>query len=571
LITPGARLIKLREIIDRKGFVRIMEAHNGLSGLVAETTKIQSGDEVLEYDGLWESSLTDSASKGLPDVELVGVESRLASIDQILGVTTKPMIVDGDTGRSAVEFEYLVRNLERLGVSAVIIEDKVFPKRNSLDTSARQTLEDPGEFAKKIERGKKGSLTEEFMIIARLESLIAGAGLADALDRAETYIKAGVDGIMIHSQQKQHDEIIAFADAYGPLCERLGRRPILVCVPTTYNLITDQELADRGFDVMIHANHLLRSAYKAMQQAAEAILVNDRGFEAEPICTSTAEIFTAVGFERIKEQDKEYSSDQRLSIIIPAAGNDPVLPNGPKSMIQIAGQTILDRQIESLRRSGLTNNKVVVVRGHEGSQFTRTDVEYCENDRYQDTQSLYSLFCAKSAMADGFVLVYSDILFNEDLMRRLAASNGDIVLAVDNSYRYHKHLVDKQLDLVVSGRANSVRRALQPNSLVQVNQIGKSISPDIADYEFVGMAYFSEAGAEILQKVFQDCNERGSGPLHESPSLEQAKITDILQEIIDRGFKVQGLETSMGWIEIHNQHDVDTAESELVQAQPAGR
>ena len=484
-------------------------------------------------------------------------------------MTTKPIVVDGDTGRSATEFEYLVRNLERLGVSAVIIEDKVFPKRNSLDTSARQTLEDPAEFAQKIERGKKGSLTEEFMIIARLESLIAGAGLVDALERAETYINAGVDGIMIHSQQKQPDEIMAFADAYGPMCERLGRRPILVCVPTTYNLMTDQELADRGFNVIIHANHLLRSAYKAMKQAAEAILVHDRGFEAEPICTPTSEVFTAVGFERIKEQDKEYSSDQRLSVIIPAACNDPVLPSGPKSMIKIAGQTILDRQIESLRRSGLTNNKVVVVRGHEGSQFTRTDVEYCENDRYQDTQSLYSLFCAKSAMAEGFILLYSDILFNEDLIRRLAASDGDIVLVVDNSYRYHRHLVDKQLDLVVSGRANSARRALQPNSLVEINQIGKSLSTATADYEFVGMAYFSEAGAEILQKVYQDCKEHESGPLHESPSLEQAKITDILQEIIDRGFKVQGLETSMGWIEIHNQQDIVSAEKELGQPQAA--
>jgi phosphoenolpyruvate mutase len=570
LITPGARLTQLRELIARKGFVRIMEAHNGLSGLVAETTIIQSGNKVLEYDGLWESSLTDSASKGLPDVELVGVESRLASIDQILGVTTKPIIVDGDTGRSAVEFEYLVRNLERLGVSAVIIEDKVFPKRNSLDTSARQTLEDPAEFAQKIERGKKGSLTEEFMIIARLESLIAGTGLADALERAEAYIKAGVDGIMIHSQQKQPDEILAFADAYRPLCERLGHRPILVCVPTTYNLITDQELADRGFNVIIHANHLLRASYKAMQQAALAILTNDRGFEAEPLITPTAEIFRAVGFERIKEQDKEYSSDQRLSIIIPAAGKDPVLPNGPKSMINIAGQTILDRQMESLRRSGLTNNKVIVVRGHEGSQFTRTDVEYLDNDRYLDTQSLYSLFFAKSAMTEGFVLVYSDILFKEDLMRRLAASNGDIVLAVDNSYRYHRHEVDKRLDLVVSGRADSARRVLQPNSLVSINQIGKNISFETADYEFVGMAYFSEAGAEILQKVYQDCKDRGGGPLHESTSLEQAQISDILQEIIDRGFNVQGLETSMGWMEIHNEQDIGVAEEQLAQLQLTG-
>ena len=199
---------------DRKGFVLIIEAHNGLSALVGEAAKFEMDQEIIESDGFWASSLTDSAAKGLPDVELVGPESRLSTINEILGVTSKPIIVDGDTGRSGVEFEYMVRNLERLGVSAVIIEDKVFPKRNSLDTSAKQTLADADEFAQKIDQGKKEALTSEFMIIARLESLIAGTGLADALNRAEKYIHAGADGIMIHSQKSQPDEILAFAESY---------------------------------------------------------------------------------------------------------------------------------------------------------------------------------------------------------------------------------------------------------------------------------------------------------------------------------------------------------------------
>ena len=250
------------------------------------------------------------------------------------------------------------------------------------------------------------------MIIARLESLIAGTGLEDALSRAATYIRAGVDGIMIHSQKSQPDEIFAFAQAYPKLCDDLGRRPVLVSVPTTYNLITDRELAERGFNILIHANHLLRSSHKAMEEAALSILANDRGFESEALCTPTSKIFEVVGFNEIKEQDQLYDKQQRYSIIIPSAGKDPVFSESPKSMIEVGGKTILDHQIERLHQAGLTNNKVVVVRGHEGGQFTRTDVEYCENDNYLNAHSLYSLFCAEQDMPDGFLLIYSDVLFD---------------------------------------------------------------------------------------------------------------------------------------------------------------
>ena len=306
-ITPGSRLRALRECIERKGFARIMESHSGLSGIIAETAQVRKGGEVIEFDGLWESSLTDSATKGLPDASIVGFDSRTHTIDEILNVTTKPIIVDGDTGGEPAQFEYLVRHLERLGVSGVIIEDKVFPKRNSLDGSASQKLEDPRVFAEKIKCGKEVTATEDFMIIARLESLIAGAGMDDALRRAELYVRSGTDGIMIHSSQSEPDEILVFAEAYSNLCRRLGRRPALVCVPTTYNTITDLELAARGFDIIIHANHLLRAAYKAMCQVALNILENGRSMEADPLCAPVPEIFSCVGFDRITEKDRQRS------------------------------------------------------------------------------------------------------------------------------------------------------------------------------------------------------------------------------------------------------------------------
>ena len=301
---PWQRLQALRDCIATKGFARIIEAHSGLSGIIGESARVEKDGEVIEYDGLWESSLTDSASKGLPDASIVGYDSRTHTIDEILNVTTKPIIVDGDTGIEPVQFGYLVNRLERLGVSAVIIEDKVYPKRNSLDASASQELEDPTAFSAKIEVGKAVALTDEFMVIARLESLIAGTGLQDALERAEQYMLAGADGIMIHTNKQGPDEILAFAEAYEPLCRRLGRRPVLVSVPTTYNTITDAELVTCGFNIIIHANHLLRAAHKAMSEVARTILASGRSLEADPLCAPVPEIFSTVGFDIIVSNDR---------------------------------------------------------------------------------------------------------------------------------------------------------------------------------------------------------------------------------------------------------------------------
>lgn len=303
-VMPLQRLKSLKQCIARKGFACLLEAHSGLSGIVVERARLERNGQVIEFDGLWESSLTDSATKGLPDASIVGFDSRAHTIDEILNVTSKPIVVDGDTGGEPSQFEYMVRRLERMGVSAVIIEDKVYPKRNSLESKATQTLEDPAAFSEKIKAGKKVALNDEFMIIARLESLIAGMGLEDALERAEQYIRAGADGIMIHSSKQDPNDILAFADSYQELCQRMGVRPYLVCVPTTYNTITDAELVGRGFNIIIHANHILRAAYKAMNEVALAILAGGRSLEADPICAPVSEIFSTVGLDHINQEDK---------------------------------------------------------------------------------------------------------------------------------------------------------------------------------------------------------------------------------------------------------------------------
>ena len=291
-ITPGKRMKTLRRLIAVKPIVRILEAHNGLTGLIVEKTSIEKDGRKLEFDGIWESSLTDSTAKGKPDTELVDFSSRFSTIEEILEVTTKPIIVDGDTGGRIEHFKFRVKTLERLGVSAIIIEDKIGDKRNSLfGTTVPQQQDSIEHFSQKIHEGKQSQITTDFMIIARVESLILKKGMADALKRTEAYIAAGADGIMIHSKEKDGKEIIEFCEKF----QKFETKVPLIVVPSTYAHMTESELQDLGINVIIYANHLLRSAYPSMIKAAQSILENRRAKEAsEEYCMSIKDIITLI-------------------------------------------------------------------------------------------------------------------------------------------------------------------------------------------------------------------------------------------------------------------------------------
>lgn len=276
-VTPQARLSSLRRLLAAKPVVRIIESHNGLTGLIAEHTSVEVNGQHREFDGMWASSLTDSTSKGKPDIEAVDLTTRLHDLNDTLEVTTKPVIYDGDTGGKLEHFVFTVRTLERLGISAVIIEDKVGLKQNSLfGTDAIQTQDTIEGFCNKIKAGKDAQITRDFMIISRCESLIAGKPVEDALERCHAYVAAGADGVMIHSKNKSGEDIKEF-------CLRFRTKdphtPI-VAVPTTYNQFTEEELAEWGINIVIYANHMLRAAYPAMVKCAERILETSRSLEA---------------------------------------------------------------------------------------------------------------------------------------------------------------------------------------------------------------------------------------------------------------------------------------------------
>tara|TARA_B100000787_G_scaffold34901_1_gene24246 strand:+ start:12486 stop:13787 length:1302 start_codon:yes stop_codon:yes gene_type:complete len=289
--TPDLRRNKLRRLLDAKPQLRFMEAHNGLTGLIVENIGIDTLGARKEFDGMWGSSLTESTAKGKPDIEAVDVTSRAQTLNDILEVTTKPIIYDADTGGKIEHFKFTVRTLERLGVSAAIIEDKIGLKKNSLFGNEVAQQQDSIEgFCEKIKAGKKAQVTDEFMVIARIESLILEAGMEDAVERAKAYIEAGADGIMIHSRLKDPAEIFEFCDQYA----QFERRVPLIAVPSSYNQVTEEELHERGVDIVIYANHLLRAAYPAMIDAATSILENCRSAELDSKLLSIKDILELI-------------------------------------------------------------------------------------------------------------------------------------------------------------------------------------------------------------------------------------------------------------------------------------
>lgn len=289
LSLPETRRSRLRKLMAYKPCLSVCEAHNGLTGLIVEKTAVDTPQGRKQFDAIWVSSLCDSTAKGKPDIELVDTTSRLNTLEEIMEVTTKPIILDGDTGGRIEHFIYNVQTLERMGISAIIIEDKKGLKKNSLFGAGVGQMQDSIEdFCQKITAGKNAQKTRDFMIIARCESLILEQGLEEALTRCRAYVAAGADGIMIHSKQKSPEEVYAFCDAF----RRDDPKTPIVVVPTTFNGETEAQLAAHGINIVIHANHLIRSAFPAMQATARSILENGRSKEADQLCMSIKEILS---------------------------------------------------------------------------------------------------------------------------------------------------------------------------------------------------------------------------------------------------------------------------------------
>ena len=366
-LLPAQRLKRLKALLSEKKGLRIIEAHDGLSGVIGSTAKhTDNNNNTTEFDGLWISSLTDSAAKAHPDTEVIDVSSRLQTIQEVLQVTDKPVIVDGDTGGEPTQFEYFCSKLENMGVSAVVIEDKTYPKRNSLDADVAHILEDPHQFATKVNRAKAVCLSNDFMIFTRIESFIAKRDLDDAIYRANIYLDSDADGILIHSSQTSPEQVYSFVEAYKKLCEKKKIYKPLICVPTTYNQETDDQLFESGINIVIYANHLLRAAHKAMSETCQTILAHHRSTETLDKISSVKDIMRDVGFYDVKDKDMQYDGDATPVIILgsgkPVGFENTKMTDTAISSIMIDGKPLLQWQVKTLKESGLKN--IVLISGY---------------------------------------------------------------------------------------------------------------------------------------------------------------------------------------------------------------
>lgn len=549
-ILPSKRRQQLRQLLHSKSGLRIIEAHDGLSGLIGSTISVKD----QQFDGLWVSSLTDSAAKGHPDTEVIDTSSRLLTIQEILQVTDKPIIVDGDTGGQPTQFEYFCSKLENVGVSAVIIEDKKHPKRNSLEKDAIQKLEDPHEFATKVNRAKDVCLSDDFMIFTRIESFIAGCGLDDAIQRASIYLDSKADGIFIHSNVNTPEQIYAFMDAYKKLCDKKGFYKPVVCVPTTYNQVTDAELFEKGFSMVIYANHQLRAAYKAMVDVCESILENKRSYESLEKIAPVSAILEAVGFPDVKTKDVQYKKNTMPVVILgsgkPAGFSGTAMENLPVSSIPIAGETLIERQIATLKELELTD--VTLVSGYGRDQLPNLSINEVNNKDFSSTKVANSLMLAQDKLANGFIMVFGDIIFHKKLLSNYLLNNSsDIVLLVDSSFNLNtRQSIKPTTDLVVlSEEHHHIRK---PNMLTEhVVDIGTHIPVDQATHEFIGIAKFSRRGFELLNAAYKKLNKSA------------LDFNAVIKTLIDDGVTVDAVEVNRGWSEVHTMSDVAAIEKAI--------
>lgn len=557
---PAQRRGKLKELLAAKSGLRIIEAHDGLSGLIGATTMVddKSGGQT-GFDGLWVSSLTDSAAKGHPDTEVIDVSSRLQTIQEILQVTNKPIIVDGDTGGAATQFEYFCNKLESMGVSAVVIEDKQFPKRNSLEKDALQILEDPIEFATKVNRAKRICLTDSFMIFTRIESFIAGTGLEDALHRASIYLDSLADGILIHSNAKEPDEVYAFMEGYRKLCDKKGVRKPIICVPTTYNQILDTEFFDKGFNVVIYANQPMRAAYRAMKTACESILTNQRSLECEKNIAKVSEIMEIVGFSDVKINDVRYMK-KPLPVVILGAGKpagfaDTELQKIAVSAAPIAGKKLIERQITTLKEVGFSD--ITLVSGYGRDSLPAVEIKIVHHDNFAASKVANSLMLVRDKFEDGFIMLFGDVIFDKKLLQNyLSNSDSDILLLVDNSFSLTtRRSIKPTTDLVILNDEDH-GRLRKPNMVTEyVSDIGSSVPLENATHEFIGIAKFSKQGARLLQNAYDR--------IIEAAPTQAVDFNTLIKYLIANGALVEALEVNQGWSEVHTLSDISAIEKEI--------
>lgn len=552
----NVKAINLRKLLKSDRPIILVGAHNGLTAKLVEKNS---------FDGVWASGLEISTSYVVPDANILTMSQYLEKAAEMNDAVSIPVVADCDTGYgNSNNVIYMVKKYEAAGIAAVCIEDKKFPKVNSLLTGGRQELASIAEFVGKIMASKNAQTSKEFMVIARVEALIAGWGEKEALLRAEKYVEAGADAILIHSKSKTYDEIVSFA-------EKWDRTIPLVIVPTAYPSImsdfSQKQLLDLGIKMVIFANHGLRASIKAVIQTLAEIKRVGGIHTVEDKIATMDEVFKLQGMIDLKEQEKKYlkSENEDIVVVIPAAGKpchqksiEPLLRDRPLCMIDINGKTLLERNLEVLKELGIKNINIIV--GYKKERIAQEpyldNINLIENNEFETRHISHSIMSAAEKMEDRTLIVYSDILFDKSLIDKVLKLREDIVLVGDNTYkRYGKR--NKKLDLIkVSESLATGRREIVTDELLTVRQVGELVDEELADFEFIGMVYFSRKGIKAFKQLYyKKQKELGDTKFHEAQNFAQASLTDMLQEIIDNGLSLKLLPVNAGWMEIHEFED----------------
>ncbi len=531
-------------------------AHDALSAKLIE----EAG-----FDAVWASGFGISAVAAVPDANILTMTENLDAVKRISEAIGIPVIADCDTGYgNAINVLRTVREYERTGAAGICLEDNVFPKRCSFYAGVRRELVAVEEHARKIEAAKSAQSDPDFVVVARTEALIAGWGIEEALQRARAYAAAGADAVLIHSKAPTFDELAEFARAWDGSCP-------LVAVPTTYPDVTSAELLAAGFKMAIFANQPLRAAIPAMRATLRAMREAGRPGVIEKDIASLQQVYQLVGVPELEESERRYlpATPSTAAIIIAAGFEEEMMPlivDRPKGMLEVRGESILERQTRALRNAGI--NDISVVRGYRKESINLPGLRYFDNDRYQETGELESLFRARQAMNGRFVFLYSDILFEQSVLERLLRSDADIAIVVDRAwYEAARSGIERPAprpDLVITDVPPvSHHRFLAEERGSGLLRIGQRLRPNEAHAEFIGMALFSARGAEILADAYDRARRPGDRPFHEAASIERATFTDLLQDLVDRGERVTCIDIYKGWMEIDSFDDYRRAWAEV--------
>ena len=541
---------KLRALLRRSQPSLVLGAHDALSAKLAE----EAG-----FDAIWASGFGISAVSALPDANILTMSETLDAVRRMSAAVNIPVIADCDNGfGNAINVIRTVAEYERAGIAGLCIEDNIFPKRCSFYAGVRRELVPVDEHARKIQAAKAAQDDPNFVVIARTEALIAGWGKHEALKRAAAYAEAGADAILVHSKATDFEELQDFTADWDNGCP-------LVCVPTTYADTTAAELAEAGFRLIIFANQVLRAAVSAMRHALATLKAEERPAAVDGQIASLSDIYNLVGVPALQTNEQKFlvPGGHQVTAIIIAAGFEenllPLIEDRPKAMLEIKGQTILERQISALNECGVKD--IVVVRGYQKEQINLPNIRYYDNDAFLDTGELISLFVAETEMTGPFLFLYSDIIFDPTIVEKLLRSPADISIVVDRAWndqpRSTEDLQTNKPDLVITHQPPQPGyRFLPATEGTTLSRIGRNLSAQDADGEFIGLAMFSETGARLLRQTYQTARERfHTGRFHEAASIQRAAFTDMLQELITHDHQVACVDIYKGWLEIDTFED----------------